>query len=39
MADFIKERLEAKIKEVYNTLDYPFKPEVNAISQYLVEAD
>lgn len=39
MADYIKERLEQKIKEVYSNSEYTFRPQLNQVSKYLVEAD
>lgn len=39
MADYIKERLDLKIKEYYSSSEYTFQPLLNPISKYLVEAD
>ncbi|EAS02389.1 hypothetical protein TTHERM_00727490 (macronuclear) [Tetrahymena thermophila SB210] len=39
MADYLKEKLEAKIKEIYSNSEYTFKPQVNQVSKYLIEAD
>ncbi|EGR33333.1 hypothetical protein IMG5_056050, partial [Ichthyophthirius multifiliis] len=39
MADYLKEKLEEKIKQIDKDSEYKFKPQINPISNYLINAD